>query len=58
MLDTNGYIKLIDFGICKRLPTKDTKTNTEVGTPDYISPEIILGEGHDLSTDWWSFGVF
>ncbi|KAJ6238749.1 serine/threonine-protein kinase pkga-related [Anaeramoeba flamelloides] len=28
-----------------------------VGTPDYLSPEILLGKGHSFETDWWSFGV-
>lgn len=27
------------------------------GTPEYLSPEVIFGTGHDKSTDWWSFGV-
>ena len=28
-----------------------------VGTPDYMAPEVLLGEDHDPSVDWWSFGV-
>lgn len=28
-----------------------------VGTPDYMSPEILLGTGHDARVDWWSLGV-
>jgi serine/threonine protein kinase len=27
------------------------------GTPEYLSPEIITGEGHNKTSDWWSFGI-
>ncbi|MED6153031.1 serine threonine-protein kinase [Stylosanthes scabra] len=33
------------------------KSNSFVGTEDYVSPEIITGEGHNFSADWWSLGV-
>ena len=28
-----------------------------MGTPEYLSPEILLRKGHDFSVDFWSFGV-
>lgn len=28
-----------------------------IGTPDYIAPEAILGQGYNYSVDWWSLGV-
>jgi serine/threonine protein kinase len=28
-----------------------------VGTPDYLSPEILLGTGHGTPADWWSLGI-
>eukprot|EP01155_Anaeramoeba_flamelloides_P018078 Anaeramoba_flamelloidesa569090_7.p1 GENE.a569090_7~~a569090_7.p1 ORF type:complete len:235 (+),score=62.30 a569090_7:3-707(+) len=28
-----------------------------IGTPDYLCPEILLGQGHSFEADWWSFGV-
>ncbi|XP_055811754.1 serine/threonine-protein kinase OXI1-like [Solanum dulcamara] len=33
------------------------KSNSFVGTEEYLAPEIILGNGHDFSVDWWCLGV-
>ncbi|CAA3031224.1 serine threonine- kinase OXI1-like [Olea europaea subsp. europaea] len=33
------------------------KSNSFVGTEEYIAPEIILGNGHDFSVDWWCLGI-
>ncbi|KAL1290738.1 hypothetical protein HN51_059087 [Arachis hypogaea] len=33
------------------------KSNSFVGTEDYVAPEIITGEGHNFGVDWWSLGV-
>jgi cGMP-dependent protein kinase len=54
MMDTNGYLKMIDFGTAKVL--KDY-TSTIIGTPHYIAPEILQGKGYSLSCDFWSLGI-
>ncbi|KAH7670955.1 Non-specific serine/threonine protein kinase protein [Dioscorea alata] len=33
------------------------KSNSFVGTEEYVSPEIIAGKGHDYGVDWWSLGI-
>lgn len=40
-------------------PTIDSaeKSNSFVGTEDYMAPEMILGHGHDFAVDWWCLGV-
>ncbi|XP_046656117.1 cGMP-dependent protein kinase, isozyme 2 forms cD4/T1/T3A/T3B-like isoform X3 [Daphnia pulicaria] len=56
LLDTHGYVKLVDFGFAKKLQA-GRKTWTFCGTPEYVAPEVILNKGHDISADYWSLGV-
>ena len=56
LLEEDGYLKLIDFGMAKILK-EDENTNSFCGTPEYLAPEIITGEGHNKMADWWSFGT-
>ncbi len=55
MMNLQGYIKVIDFGVAKYL-MKDY-TNTIIGTPHYMSPEVILGKPYSFEIDYWSTGI-
>ncbi|XP_020902476.1 mitogen-activated protein kinase kinase kinase 2 isoform X2 [Exaiptasia diaphana] len=56
--DINGNIKLADFGASKRLQTIRSKTGFRSvhGTPYWMAPEVINGEGYGRKADVWSIG--
>uniref|UniRef100_A0A3Q3KG94 Rho-associated protein kinase n=1 Tax=Monopterus albus TaxID=43700 RepID=A0A3Q3KG94_MONAL len=63
LLDQNGHLKLADFGTCMKMDSKGmVHCDTAVGTPDYISPEVLQSQGGDgfygRECDWWAVGVF
>ena len=55
IIDEKGYLKIIDFGT-SIIIDKDY-TNTVTGTPHYMAPEILLGQGYGFSCDYWSLGI-
>mmetsp|Transcript_27914 Transcript_27914/g.29086 ORF Transcript_27914/g.29086 Transcript_27914/m.29086 type:complete len:529 (-) Transcript_27914:57-1643(-) len=56
-LTENGLIKLGDFGIAKCLNFTMEKVSTIVGTPYYLSPEIVQNQPYNFKSDIWSLGV-
>ena len=62
MVGSDGYLKLIDFGMAKKLPVSG-RTFTLCGTPEFCAPEVIkvvtqgFSEGYDTSIDFWALGM-
>jgi len=56
LIDTNGHIKLTDFGLSKIIQKPKEKAYTICGTPQYLAPEVLSDKGYDCTVDWWSLG--
>ena len=54
ILDSEGHLKLTDFGLSKLQASSEQRTYTFCGTPEYLAPEIVKGAGHNHGVDWWS----
>nr|CDS30316.1 rho-associated protein kinase 1 [Hymenolepis microstoma] len=64
LLDISGHLKLADFGTCVRVDphTHRVRCESAVGTPDYISPEVLYSQSsgggeYGFAVDWWALGV-
>lgn len=59
LLDQDGNLLLTDFGLSKIASTSESGSscNSLLGTPEYMAPEVLLGEPYDFTVDWWSLGA-
>ena len=56
MLSSNGYIKIIDFGLA-RILASDEMATTNCGTAEYFAPEVLKRCGYDHMVDYWAIGI-
>jgi len=56
LLDAEGHICITDFGLSKKIESEEG-THTFCGTPEYLAPEVLKGQGHGCAVDWWSLGT-
>eukprot|EP00455_Lapot_gusevi_P054030 TRINITY_DN855_c0_g1_i4.p1 TRINITY_DN855_c0_g1~~TRINITY_DN855_c0_g1_i4.p1 ORF type:complete len:419 (+),score=117.03 TRINITY_DN855_c0_g1_i4:104-1360(+) len=57
LLDNEGHIRLTDFGLSKDSIKGESLAHTFCGTPEYLAPEVLQGQGHGKAVDWWSLGT-
>lgn len=62
LLTEQGNVKLVDFGVSSHLAATMARRNTSVGTPYWMSPEVIaceqqLDQSYDARCDIWSLGI-
>jgi hypothetical protein len=57
LLDATGHIRLADFGFARIYGPENRVMNTSLGSPNYVSPEILLNRGYTAAADIWSAGV-
>ncbi len=58
----DGHLKLTDFGLIKENMTSESTTSSFCGTPEYLAPEVIVGDKKNPSrygkdVDWWALGI-
>jgi len=55
MMTIDGKIKIVDFGLC--VDNTERKLTHMAGSPFWMSPEMIRGDGYGSPSDIWSFGI-
>ena len=55
-IDSDGTLKLGDLGLGRAMSSQTFEAYSRVGTPLYMSPEVLDGSGYDTKSDVWSLG--
>lgn len=56
LIDMNGHLKLADFGLAKFVQNNSDLNDTFCGSPEYMAPEMLFGDTHDSTIDFYTFG--
>lgn len=56
LIDSSGSLKIADLGLGRIIGSQTLEVYSKVGTPLYMSPELLKGEGYDMKSDVWSVG--
>jgi serine/threonine protein kinase len=57
MIDSTGYLRIIDFGSAKVIKLGE-RSSTICGTPEYLPPEMVLSKEYNRGVDFWNLGIF
>ena len=66
VIDAKGHLRFVDYDLFKRVRTEskqdqsgylNEKSNSFVGTPEYLAPEVLRMDSYGYPADWWSIGV-
>jgi serine/threonine protein kinase len=57
LVNQNGYLAIIDFGVSKKLDDNDLLSETLCGSAFQMAPEQLNGEKYTKSVDWWAIGI-
>lgn len=56
LVGDDGYLLVADFGLAKFI-REGEMANSFCGTAEYLAPEMLIGNGHDTTVDWWALGI-
>jgi len=57
LLNSQGQVKMADFGFCVQLTQEKDMRHSMVGTPYWMAPELVRGQNYDQKVDLWSLGI-